>query len=55
MVGQIAQGKSNREIAETLFIAEKTVEMHVSNSLGKLSFHSRSQLAVWAAEQSRQS
>ena len=55
VVAQIAQGKSNREIAEILFIAEKTVEMHVSNSLGKLGFHSRSQLAVWAAEQSRQS
>jgi DNA-binding CsgD family transcriptional regulator len=55
VVAQIAQGKSNREIAEALFIAEKTVEMHVSNSLGKLGFHSRSQLAVWAAEQSRRS
>ena len=48
VVAQIAQGKSNREIAEALFIAEKTVEMHVSNSLSKLGFRSRAQLAAWA-------
>ncbi len=49
VVRQIAQGRSNREIAEALFIAPKTVEMHVSNSLSKLGFRSRSQLAAWAA------
>lgn len=48
VVAQVAQGKSNREIAEALFIAEKTVEMHVSNSLGKLGFRSRAQLAAWS-------
>jgi len=48
VVAQVALGKSNREIAEMLFIAEKTVEMHVSNSLSKLSFRSRAQLAAWA-------
>ena len=46
---QVAAGKSNREIAQALFIVEKTVEAHVSNSLGKLGFRSRSQLASWAA------
>jgi DNA-binding CsgD family transcriptional regulator len=49
VVRLIARGKSNREIADALFIAEKTVETHVSNSLSKLGYHSRAQLAVWAA------
>lgn len=48
VVARIAGGSSNREIADALFIAEKTVEMHVSNSLSKLSFRSRAQLAAWA-------
>src|SRR5947209_6751194 len=39
VVAQIALGKGNREIADALFIAEKTVEMHVTNSLSKLGFH----------------
>ncbi len=48
VVSAVARGMTNREIADTLFIAEKTVEMHVSNSLGKLGFRSRTQLAAWA-------
>jgi DNA-binding CsgD family transcriptional regulator len=48
VVREIVQGKSNREIAAALFIAEKTVEMHVSNSIGKLGFRARTQLASWA-------
>jgi predicted ATPase/DNA-binding CsgD family transcriptional regulator len=44
----IAQGMSNKETARHLYIAEKTVEMHVSSSLGKLGFSSRVQLAAWA-------
>jgi predicted ATPase/DNA-binding CsgD family transcriptional regulator len=47
VVAQVALGKSNRDIAADLFIAEKTVEMHVSNSLSKLGFRSRAQLAAW--------
>jgi DNA-binding CsgD family transcriptional regulator len=45
---QVAAGKTNRQIAATLFIAQKTVEMHVGNCLGKLGFQSRAQLAAWA-------
>ena len=45
---RIAQGVSNREIAETLFIAEKTVKCHVSNILGKLHLADRTQAAVMA-------
>jgi predicted ATPase/DNA-binding NarL/FixJ family response regulator len=46
----VAQGKSNREIAEELVLSERTVENHVGNILSKLDFGSRSQIAAWAAE-----
>jgi DNA-binding CsgD family transcriptional regulator/tetratricopeptide (TPR) repeat protein len=46
-----AQGLSNKEIAHTLGIAEKTVEMHISSCLGKLTFASRAQLAAWVVAQ----
>ncbi|MDQ6908153.1 MAG: LuxR C-terminal-related transcriptional regulator [Chloroflexota bacterium] len=49
VVSAVARGMTNREIAGAFFIAEKTVEMHVSNSLSKLGFRSRAQLAAWAA------
>ncbi|MCA9986567.1 MAG: response regulator transcription factor [Anaerolineales bacterium] len=44
----IAAGHSNREIAELLFISEKTVKSHVSNILGKLHLADRTQAAVYA-------
>jgi NarL family two-component system response regulator LiaR len=44
----VGQGKSNREIAETLVISEKTVKAHVSNILGKLGLQDRTQLAIHA-------
>ncbi len=46
----IARGKTNREISDALVIAEGTTERHVANILNKLNLHSRSQIAVWAAE-----
>ena len=46
----IAQGKSNREIAETLVVGERTVEAHVGNILSKLGFASRARIIVWAIE-----
>ena len=45
----VAQGKSNRVIARSLGISERTVEGYVAGALSKLGFASRSQLAVWAA------
>jgi NarL family two-component system response regulator LiaR len=47
----IAQGKSNREIAEDLVLAEKTVRTHVSNILGKLHLASRTQAALYALKE----
>jgi len=44
----VAQGKSNREIAETLVISEKTAKAHISNILGKLGLDDRTQMAVYA-------
>jgi DNA-binding CsgD family transcriptional regulator/tetratricopeptide (TPR) repeat protein len=44
----IAQGKSNREIADALFVGERTIETHVSNILSKLGYDARTQIAAWA-------
>jgi NarL family two-component system response regulator LiaR len=45
---QLAQGKSNKEIAAALVIAEKTVRTHVSSILAKLSVTSRTQAVLHA-------
>ena len=44
----LAQGASNRQIAETLTITENTVKTHVRNILEKLELHSRSEVAAYA-------
>lgn len=44
----IAEGKTNQEIADELFIALKTVKVHVSNILSKLEVQDRTQAAVYA-------
>jgi len=46
----VAQGKSNREIADELVLSERTVENHVGNILSKLGFGSRAQIAGWVVE-----
>lgn len=40
-----AQGMPNRELAQALFVTEKTVEMHLSNAYRKLGIASRTRLA----------
>jgi non-specific serine/threonine protein kinase len=49
----VAEGLTNREIAERLVLAQRTAEAHVAHILGKLSFSSRAQLAAWVAAQRR--
>lgn len=44
----IAQGKSNQEIADELFITLKTVKTHVSNILAKLNVEDRTQATIYA-------
>jgi DNA-binding NarL/FixJ family response regulator len=46
----IAHGSSNREIADTLFLAEGTVKNHVTNILGKLGVRDRTQAAIKAKD-----
>lgn len=44
----MAEGKTNQEIAEELYIALKTVKVHVSNILGKLEVQDRTQAVIYA-------
>ena len=44
----IASGASNREIAEQLFISERTVKNHVTSILNRLSLRDRTQAAIFA-------
>ncbi|THF63243.1 response regulator [Pseudothauera rhizosphaerae] len=50
ILGFIARGASNKEIARELDLAESTVKIHVQNTLRKLGLASRVQAAVYAVE-----
>jgi DNA-binding NarL/FixJ family response regulator len=45
----IAEGYTNRQIADTIFLAEKTVKNYVSSLLSKLGMERRSEAAAFAA------
>jgi DNA-binding NarL/FixJ family response regulator len=47
----LSEGMSNREIADTMFLAEKTVKNYVSNLLAKLGYQRRTEAALFAQRQ----
>lgn len=49
ILAHIAEGKTNRQIGEEMFLAEKTVKNYVSSLLAKLGMERRTQAAVFAA------
>jgi DNA-binding NarL/FixJ family response regulator len=49
VLARLGQGMSNRQIAEALFVAEKTVKTHMSSILTKLRVTDRTQAALYAA------
>lgn len=49
VVDLIGEGLSNREIAERLSIAEKTVKNHITSLLSKMGLQRRTQVAAWVA------
>ncbi|HTD76857.1 MAG TPA: LuxR C-terminal-related transcriptional regulator, partial [Chloroflexota bacterium] len=50
VAGLVAQGLSNRDIAERLVVSERTAENHVQRVLNRLGLRSRAQVAVWAVQ-----
>jgi len=51
VIGLIADGLSNKEIADRLHVATHTVKSHVHNILEKLTLHTRLEVAAYAHEQ----
>jgi ATP/maltotriose-dependent transcriptional regulator MalT len=47
----VAQGRTNREIAATLFVSHRTASTHVANILGKLAVSSRTEATAWAVRE----
>ena len=50
MLALLASGRSNREIAEVLYLSERTVENHVRNIYRKLGVHGRTQATLVALQ-----
>ncbi|MCX8032574.1 MAG: response regulator transcription factor [Thermoleophilia bacterium] len=48
VLGLLAQGKSNADIAQTLFVTTKTVKYHLTNIFSKLGVHNRTEAAAFA-------
>jgi non-specific serine/threonine protein kinase len=53
IAGLVADGLTNREIAERLFMSQRTAEGHVARILRKLGFTTREQIKAWVAEYQR--
>lgn len=50
VLAELTKGKSNREIASSLFVTEKTVKTHISNIFAKLDVQDRTQAALYAVK-----
>lgn len=50
VLAELTKGKSNREIAASLFVTEKTVKTHISNIFAKLQVQDRTQAALYAVK-----
>ena len=50
VLAELTKGKSNREIAASLFVTEKTVKTHISNIFTKLQVQDRTQAALYAVK-----
>jgi DNA-binding NarL/FixJ family response regulator len=50
VLGHVAEGKTNREIAEALFLGEGTVRNYVSSILSKLDLTNRAEAAAYAVK-----
>ena len=46
----LAQGMTNKDIAQTLILSVRTIEAHLRNIFGKLGVRSRTEAALWAVE-----
>jgi len=51
IVKLLPKGLTNKEMAETLFVADNTVKVHVKNILEKLQLRNRQQLAAYAVQE----
>jgi DNA-binding CsgD family transcriptional regulator len=51
VVRLVAEGLTNREIAARLVLSVRTVETHLDRAMGKLDFHTRTQLAAWVMQE----
>ena len=47
----VARGLTNREAAEKLLVAQRTVETHLEHIFAKLGVQTRAEVAAWAARQ----
>ena len=50
VLGLLAQGLSNKDIAQKLYLSVRTVEGHLANVYGKLQVRSRMEAALWAVQ-----
>lgn len=51
ILAQVAEGANNKEIAEKLYLSEKTVKTHITNILRKLAVSDRTKAAIMAIQQ----